>query len=212
MNKEKVKKESNTNFLSLQQLEINSDKSVSDKSFAQWVRALTQNWRQGTVGVKGRSDVSLTNKKPFKQKGTGRARAGSARSPLWRGGGVIFGPQKRTKILKLNKNTKKNVLGQLVRDYSAAEKIMVLDWTLPEEGPKTKSAFASLKKLNVEHSKVLLLLPEQDYLAYASFNNLPNVHIALFDQLNAYDLACADYWLVLKKDVDAFKQMVAQWN
>ena len=62
-------------------------------AMAIYVRALLQNWRQGTVACKGRSDVSYSNKKPWKQKGTGRARAGSARSPLWRGGGVIFGPQ-----------------------------------------------------------------------------------------------------------------------
>ena len=114
--------------------------------------------------------------------------------------------------MKLNKSTKRNVLAQLVRDYSAADKIVMLDWNLPQEGPKTKDAFEALKKLNLHTSKVLLLLPEQDHLAYASFNNLPNVHLALFDQLNAYDLAVADYWLVLKKDVEAFKQMVAQWN
>src|SRR5690348_15481044 len=68
---------------------------VSVQSFSTWIRSLLQNWRQGTVGVKGRSDVARSNKKPWKQKGTGRARAGSARSPLWRGGGVIFGPSPR---------------------------------------------------------------------------------------------------------------------
>ena len=66
-----------------------------------------QNWRQGTVACKGRSDVAFSNKKPWKQKGTGRARAGSARSPLWRGGGVIFGPQPRTRMLKVAKQVKK---------------------------------------------------------------------------------------------------------
>ena len=65
-----------------------------------YIRSLLQNWRQGTVACKGRSDVGYSNKKPWKQKGTGRARAGSARSPLWRGGGVIFGPQPRTRVLK----------------------------------------------------------------------------------------------------------------
>ena len=64
---------------------------VSEVSFSNWVRALMQNWRQGTVGCKDRSEVGFSNKKPWKQKGTGRARAGSARSPLWRKGGVVFG-------------------------------------------------------------------------------------------------------------------------
>jgi large subunit ribosomal protein L4 len=76
------------------------------QQFATWVRTLMQNWRQGTVGVKGRSDVARSNKKPWKQKGTGRARAGSARSPLWRGGGVTFGPQLRSRKLSVSKKTK----------------------------------------------------------------------------------------------------------
>jgi large subunit ribosomal protein L4 len=78
-------------------------KEMSRRGFAMAVRALLQNWRQGTVACKGRSDVSFSNKKPWKQKGTGRARAGSARSPLWRGGGVAFGPQPRTRTLKITK-------------------------------------------------------------------------------------------------------------
>ena len=75
-------------------ISIASDKKIASKAnFALWVRALLQNWRQGTVVCKGRSEVAYSNKKPWKQKGTGRARAGSARSPLWRSGGVIFGPK-----------------------------------------------------------------------------------------------------------------------
>ena len=66
---------------------------------------MLQNWRQGTVACKGRSDVAFSNKKPWKQKGTGRARAGSARSPLWRKGGVIFGPQPRTRTLTITQET-----------------------------------------------------------------------------------------------------------
>lgn len=71
------------------------------------MRVYLQNVRQGTVGSKGRSDIAYTNKKPWKQKGTGRARAGSARSPLWRGGGVVFGPQARIKMLKVPKKLSK---------------------------------------------------------------------------------------------------------
>src|SRR5690242_19063445 len=77
--------------LGLQEGVVYAPHAISD-----YVRALLQNWRQGTVWSRGRADVSFSNKKPWKQKGTGRARAGSPKSPLWKGGGVIFGPQERT--------------------------------------------------------------------------------------------------------------------
>ena len=82
------------------------------------LRALLQNWRQGTVACKGRSDVAYSNKKPWKQKGTGRARAGSARSPLWRGGGVIFGPQATSRTLRVPQSLRKNVLNALHLELS----------------------------------------------------------------------------------------------
>lgn len=92
--------------LSLSDLGVTWEQVDAKVDYALWVRVLMQNWRQGTVGCKGRSDVARSGKKPWKQKGTGRARAGTARSPLWRGGGVIFGPQMRTRTLKINKKIK----------------------------------------------------------------------------------------------------------
>src|SRR6202158_776957 len=96
-NQEKIKTE-NTPAMPVTFKEIGitaPEKRATPHQFAVWIRALLQNWRQGTVGVKDRSEVSLSGKKPWKQKGTGRARAGTARSPLWRKGGVIFGPHPR---------------------------------------------------------------------------------------------------------------------
>src|ERR1700683_4830953 len=74
----------------------------SPKTYATAIRTLIQNWRQGTVGCKDRSEVAYSNRKPWKQKGTGRARAGSLRSPVWRKGGVTFGPQPRVRELSIN--------------------------------------------------------------------------------------------------------------
>src|SRR4030066_2094069 len=82
-------------------------KRATPAAFSTWIRVLEKNWQQGTVACQGRSDVSRTNRKPWKQKGTGRARAGSARSPLWRGGGIIFGPQPRTRTLTVSKSLKR---------------------------------------------------------------------------------------------------------
>lgn len=181
-------------------------------SFSTWIRQLLQNWRQGTAACKGRSEVNFSNKKPWKQKGTGRARAGSARSPLWRKGGVIFGPQPRTRTLSVAQQLKKGVLNNLFWQYLDEGKIVCLDWTLSSDVPKTADAYNVLKTAGLHEGKTNLFLSMQDQLHYASLMNLENVRVVFFDAGNAYDLVNADRWVVLKKDFDAFKQMVSQWN
>jgi large subunit ribosomal protein L4 len=187
-------------------------KPVSKTLFAIWVRTLLQNWRQGTVGVKGRSDVSFSNKKPWKQKGTGRARAGSARSPLWRGGGVIFGPQPRVRKLTLPQKMKKQILTQLVVDRIKNKQLIVADWGIDGDKASTKQAALFLKNAGLANKKITLMLPSEDMLTFASFVNIPHVQILLFDQVNAYDLANSEIWLVLQKDFDSFKTMVGGWQ
>src|SRR5690348_5288778 len=115
MSKEETVNNSATNKLhavAAQELEFDTAtfKKAAPASFSTWIRVLANNWRQGTVACKGRADVAYTNRKPWRQKGTGRARTGSARSPLWKGGGAIFGPQARTRTLKLAKKMKHKVL------------------------------------------------------------------------------------------------------
>ncbi|HSW73644.1 MAG TPA: 50S ribosomal protein L4 [Candidatus Limnocylindria bacterium] len=186
-------------------------KAHSDVGFAIWVRTLLQNWRQGTVSCKGRSDVARSNKKPWKQKGTGRARAGSARSPVWRGGGVSFGPQPRTRTLTLSSSAKKGVLNTLLFNALEHGKVGLLKWNLEGDAPKTTAAFSALKNVGLHTSKVVLFIPVNDTLTYASFANIPNVRILSFDQANAYDLADSQQWIVLDKDFGQFKEMTAQW-
>jgi large subunit ribosomal protein L4 len=199
--------------ISLQDVNIDASqkKTVSDKAFSVWVRSLLQNWRQGTVACKGRSDVAFSNKKPWKQKGTGRARAGSRRSPLWRGGGVMFGPQARVKTLQVPKNLKKNVLGALAFEYLEAGRVACLDWNVQGDLPKTAQAYLALKDSNLVNGRINLFLPIDDHITYASFTNIPNVQIFFFDQPNAYDLAKSNHWVFLKKDFDQFKEMVTKW-
>src|SRR5579863_8752187 len=115
MSKKETTNNSATNKLhavAAQELEFDTAtfKKATPASFSTWIRVLAKNWQQGTVACKGRSDVAYTNRKPSKQKGTGRARAGSARSPLWKGGGVIFGPQARVRTLKMARKMKHKVL------------------------------------------------------------------------------------------------------
>lgn len=187
-------------------------KSVNHVGFAIWVRALLQNWRQGTVGVKDRSEVSFSNKKPWKQKGTGRARAGSARSPLWRGGGVIFGPQPRTRTLKISKKLKKGILSSLLWNYLEAGRIHLLSWQLQSSKPSTKEAYTVLKMNALLDKKITLFLSMDDVLHYSSFANIPHVQVLFFDQANAYDVVTGDHWLVFQKDIDSFKEMVSKWD
>jgi large subunit ribosomal protein L4 len=189
---------------------------TENKSFAhetaQCIRAYLQNWRQGTVAVKGRGDVAFSNRKPWKQKGTGRARAGSLRSPLWRKGGVIFGPQARTRTLKIGKKIKNKVLNRALHDYVTGKKIIMLPWALEGERPKTAYASKLLKKALLHDSKINLFIAPQDLAAHSSFANLPNVRVMFFDQPNVYDLLNSDYWVILKKDIELFKKMVHQWS
>jgi len=184
---------------------------ISEVSFSSGIRALMQNWRQGTVGCKDRSEVAFSNKKPWKQKGTGRARAGSARSPLWRKGGVVFGPQPRIKTLHVSKKLKRNVLGALAFNFIENGRVACLDWSLEGDKPRTAAAYQILHTANLTNNKLTVFIPMDDMLTYASFINIPNVRLLFYDQANAYDLAHSDCLVVFKKDLNQFKEMVGRW-
>src|SRR5580700_6612328 len=112
-------------FITGQELGFSDGVIDASKETSNYIRSLLQGWRQGTVWSRGRSDVSFSNKKPWKQKGTGRARAGSPRSPLWRGGGVIFGPQERTRCLKINRKIRQISMLSLFASFVQQNKIMM---------------------------------------------------------------------------------------
>lgn len=192
-------------------LDTEQVKKVSPSGFSQCVRVLRQGWRQGTVGCKGRSDVSFSNKKPWKQKGTGRARAGSARSPVWRKGGVIFGPQPRVRQLTVSKKMRQAVFGDILLKLLNNKNVLSLNWAPENDTPKTAHAHALLVNAGLQNDKIILFVSRDDRFTHASFANLPNVQMLLFDQPNAFDLAFGDYWVVLNKDLEAFKEMVSAW-
>jgi large subunit ribosomal protein L4 len=203
-----------TSLVSMTVAELGFAESLAtvDVSYAIWIRALMQNWRQGTVGCKTRGEISFSNKKPWKQKGTGRARAGSARSPLWRSGGVIFGPQPRVRNLKVNKQNKGQVLSACLADYAQAGTLYTFDWALTGEKPSTALVYAAFKNAGLHDKKIVMFLDRQDYVHWASVNNLGNIHVVSFDDVNAYELSLGSCIVVLKKDVSTFKAMVAKWN
>lgn len=184
---------------------------VAPVAFANYVRALVQGQRQGTVASKSRGQVAFSNKKPWKQKGTGRARAGSRRSPLWRKGGTIFGPQPRIRELKVARGTKTQTLASLLKQGIEQGRVIALDFALNEGKPSTSRAAIALKNAQVAHERVILFVSPEDTVTHASFSNIPHVHMLLFDQPNAYALASSDYWIFLSKDQEAFKKMVSSW-
>jgi large subunit ribosomal protein L4 len=198
--------------IKMQELKLEQPlRMVSRVAFATSLRVLMQNWRQGTVACKGRSDVARSNKKPWKQKGTGRARAGSFRSPLWRGGGVIHGPQARSKELSILKKLRRQVFAGLLLNFVEDSRVMCFDWVPALDIPKTKAAYTLLKEVGLHDKKNVLFVMPGDDAVHCSFSNIANVQVMYFDHPNTFDLAQADNWLFLKKDFDEFKGMVSRW-
>lgn len=187
-------------------------KDESPRTFACAIRALFQNWRQGTVGCKTRGELAFSNKKPWRQKGTGRARVSSIRSPLWRKGGVIFGPQPRVRELSLNAGHRRLVLNNLFFNKLDGNALCCLDFDAKGSKPSTSIARLMLKKAGLLDKRIVVMLPYRDELNALSFRNLPNITVMFFDQPNAYHLSLAEHWVFLKKDSNLFKDMVAQWT
>ena len=149
--------------------------------------------RSGTQSTKTRSEVRGGGIKPFAQKGTGRARAGSSRSPVWIGGGVALGPKPRSYAQKTPKKMKALALRSALSDRASLGNVALIDqWSF--EAPSTKAAIAALKALNLE-GRVLVVLTEDDFVADRSFGNLPEVQTLLVNELNAYDILVND-WIV----------------
>ena len=149
--------------------------------------------RAGTQSTKTRSEVRGGGIKPFRQKGTGRARAGSSRSPVWIGGGVALGPKPRSYAQKTPKKMKALALRSALSDRAALGNVALVDqWSF--EAPSTKAAVAALKALEFE-GRVLVVLTEDDFVADRSFGNLPDVQVILEGELNAYDILVND-WVV----------------
>jgi large subunit ribosomal protein L4 len=147
--------------------------------------------RAGTQSTKTRAEVRGGGAKPWKQKGTGRARQGSTRSPQWVGGGVALGPKPRSYAQKTPKKMIKLALRSALSDRAAEGKVVVVDeWAF--DVPSTKGAVAALAALGLE-GRVLVVLGRDEVEAWKSFRNLPNVHILESGHLNTYDVLVNDY-------------------
>lgn len=159
--------------------------------------------RQGTHATKTRGMVSGGGRKPWKQKGTGRARQGSIRAPQWYHGGTVFGPQPRDYSQRTPKKMKAAALRGALSDRARHSRIHVIEELVPGQIPSTKSARSFLERLT-ERKQILVVLTREDLTARKSVANLPNVHALPADQLNTYDVLYADDVVFSVEALDAF--------
>ena len=149
--------------------------------------------RSGTQSTKTRAEVRGGGAKPWKQKGTGRARQGSIRSPQWRGGGVALGPKPRSYAQRTPKKMIRLALRSALSDRASENRVAVIeDWGF--DTPNTKAAIAALGAIGVS-GKVLVVLGSNSEIAWKSFRNLQNIQLIEVGELNAYDVLCND-WVV----------------
>ncbi|MDR2772413.1 MAG: 50S ribosomal protein L4 [Elusimicrobiota bacterium] len=174
------------------------DTKVSSDFLHEIVVAYLNNQRQGTHKTKTRGEVSFSGAKPWQQKGTGRARSGQRNSPLWRKGGVIFGPQNRDYYTKISKQKKRLAISMAFATQFNNENIVVVD-TIKIDQPKTKKVAELIKNLKLENKKVLLIA-DVDPIFKLAARNIPNLLIVSLKNVNAYQVLWAQK-VVIASDV-----------
>ncbi len=159
--------------------------------------------RQGTASTKTRGEVSGGGRKPFKQKGTGRARQGSTRAPQFTGGGVVHGPKPRDYAQRTPKKMIAAALRGALSDRARHGRVQVVTSLVTGEEPSTKAASAALAAIN-EHAKVLVVVERGDEVTWKSLRNVDRAHLLVADQLNTYDVLCADSVLFTEAALASF--------
>ena len=162
------------------------------------------NARLGTHDTKERGEVSGGGKKPWRQKGTGRARQGSTRAPNWVGGGIVFGPTPRKYTKAMPKKMQRLALRSALSAKLASDQIVVID-QVAIDAPKTKTAVKMVSALGVADQSVLLVTPEKNLAVWKSVHNLPQVKLLQFGYLNIRDLLGYDLLLLTREAVDAIE-------
>jgi large subunit ribosomal protein L4 len=159
--------------------------------------------RQGTHSTKTRGDVRGGGKKPYRQKGTGRARQGSTRAPQFAGGGVVHGPQPRDYTQRVPKKMKAAALRGALSDRARAGQLHVVSTLVDGDAPSTKAARTAIAAIT-QARNVLLVLTRDDEVNWLSVRNLPELHVLVADQLNTYDVLVNDDIVFTKAALDAF--------
>lgn len=177
----------------------------NDHAIYQAVRSIQANQRQGTHKVKPRNEVRGGGRKPFKQKKTGRARAGTTRSPLWIGGGSIFGPHPHDYVLKIPAKmrmlARKSALSYKAKDGSI---VVVEDFSL--ESPKTKEISSVLKALSLQGKKTLFLTSKTDGVLFKSGRNIPTLDVREADKVSTFDILRNQVLLIQKSAITVLQK------
>ncbi len=164
--------------------------------------------RQGTSKVKNRKEVQGASRKLHKQKGTGGSRKGNLRSPLYKGGGTIFGPQPRSYDFKLNRKVK-DLAKISALSYKAKENAIVVVEDMNPETPKTKQFAGVMKSLGVAEKKALFVYPETSENVYLSLRNIPNAAGVQLADINTYDIVNADVMVLTESAAKIFNEAEA---
>ncbi|MEZ4772177.1 MAG: 50S ribosomal protein L4 [Bacteroidia bacterium] len=180
----------------------------SDHAIFQDVRLILANQRQGTHKAKERGEISATTKKPYRQKGTGNARQGSRKSPLWRHGGRVFGPRPRDYGFKLNRKFKQLARRSALTYKAREENIRVLE-NFDFDAPKTKNFLSILEKLALGNKKILMVLGDYSQNVYLSGRNLPKAQVMTVADLNTYDILNAETLIITEDAVNVINEKLA---
>ncbi len=171
------------------------DGTVNETVLHDVVTAIRAHGRQGTASTKTRGFVSGGGRKPWRQKGTGRARAGTIRSPIWRGGGVVFGPSPRSYDQRTPRKVRQLARRSALNARALEDRLVVID-PLELEEPKTKSIVSLLDQLDVGSQNVLFLTDGLKRQVYLSARNIPNAQVRPWGEASAYDILWADIVIV----------------
>jgi large subunit ribosomal protein L4 len=183
------------------------DAEINEFVVHEAVVAYLANQRQGTVNTKERSDVRGGGRKPWRQKGTGRARAGTIRSPLWRGGGTVFGPHPRDHRVKVNKKARRVALCSSLTSRAKDGNVVVVK-SLEFDAPRTKDFVDLLKSLGAT-GKTLVVLDRAHEATIKSARNITTVRLTLADSVNTYDVVWADKVIVSDTALSRMEEVYA---
>lgn len=190
------------------------DESINKDVIYYYVNAYLTNQRKGTASARTRGEVSGGGRKPWRQKGTGRARTGSIRNPIWRGGGIIFGPKPKEYRVRLPKKMKRKALIETIKDKVIEDRVLLVDTGNFEE-VKTKKIFNFLKKVGIDKERVLFLLNKENTNRENIVKSIRNISLVDYDysdQMNAYDVLRADRILIEKDIFGKVKEILESEN
>ncbi|MGB3340534.1 MAG: 50S ribosomal protein L4 [bacterium] len=190
---------------------------LNDKIFKQdinkpllWenITALSKNQRRGIASAKNKTEVRGGGKKPYRQKGTGWARHGTIRSPIWRGGGVVFGPKPRDYSVRMPKKKKIRALLSSLSVKAQEDKIMVIE-NLDLDAPKTKNFAEIIRSINLHETKTLIGVDTLNENLKLAGRNIPYINLKRVDDINCLDVLSAEYFLLTKKGLEKLEKRCA---